>query len=334
MKSVWDFVASVRNQKAVSLRFSPSHPVEYRIGRNWTPHPWEQGNFKESDFITPHLSQDQRRRLESERTLSGVLTSPQFSLRYQVFKTELGLSGTVDWLNDEVSLSEWALPPFFLEKVQKQSGLTLIYGPPNSGKSTLLNLIAQELKTSSRRSLYFTDSESGPGLRSRVLFELKNPGLGGEILIVDSALPEVQRKAFDLAIEGASVVTMVSAASIRAAFYLWMDKLGGNPTLLWPLVAENFICSLGLRLAPGLESVYQPVYEMLINTNEVKTLISQGSVHGLVEVMAKGGDKSGMRTMNQALLQLLLKRKIELRVGFEESSDPIELDALLKKVGI
>ena len=36
-------------------------------------------------------------------------------------------------------------------------------------------------------------------------------------------------------------------------------------------------------------------------------------------------DALGMRTFNQSLLQLVLKRKIEFKQGFEESPDPEEL---------
>lgn len=335
MKSLWDYVASVQPKKATSLRFGPHHPVEYCIGREWTPHPWES----RQDLVTPYLTGEQRRKLDSEKTLSGVLNAAAYNLSYQIFQTDAGLSGTIHWLNDDVKVEEWDLPPFYLEKIQKQSGLSLIYGPPNSGKSTLLTLLAQSFGKSSRRALYFSDNpefhlKGIPCLKSSHLLTIQNPGLSGEILVVDTANTEAQRKAFDLAIEGATVLTAIPAASIRAAFYLWFERMNLEPSKMWPLVAENFISAMGLRLAPGLGSTYQPVFELLLNTSETKSLLAAGTVQGLVEVMAKGGDKSGMRTMNQALLQLLLKRKIELRVGFEESPDPVELDGLLKKVGI
>jgi twitching motility protein PilT len=57
-------------------------------------------------------------------------------------------------------------------------------------------------------------------------------------------------------------------------------------------------------------------------------------MESLPEEMKSNADKTGMRTLNQALFQLLLKRKVELKVAFENSSDPQELDQLLRKVGI
>lgn len=339
MKSVWEYVSSVQSKKASSLRFAPHHPVEYCVGRNWTPHPWDSGKPESRDLLTAHLTGEERRRLDQEKTLSGVLSAPALNLRYQIFKTDKGLSGTIHWINEGVSLEEWDLPPFFAEKIQKQSGISLIYGPPRSGKTTLMSLMAREMGLGSRRALYFSDGgelqvPGVPCLKSNHLLTLQNPGLGGEVLFVDSNANDIQRRAFDLAVEGATVVTALPAGSIGAAFYLWLERMHLEGAQVWPLIAENFVSALGLRLAPGIGSTYQPVFELLLNTKETKSLLNAGTVHGLVEVMSKGGDKSGMRTMNQALLQLLLKRKIELRAGFEESSDPVELDNLLKKVGI
>jgi twitching motility protein PilT len=45
-------------------------------------------------------------------------------------------------------------------------------------------------------------------------------------------------------------------------------------------------------------------------------------------------EKLGMRTMNQSLFQLLMKRKIELKTAFEFSPAPEDLDLILKKVGV
>lgn len=339
MKSLWDYVSSVQSKKASSIRFAPHRPVEYCVGRSWTPHPWDLGKSDAQDLLTPHLSTEERRRLDAEKSLSGILSRPSLNIRYQIFKTPEGLSGTVHWLNEGVSLEEWDLPPFFIEKIQKQSGFSLVYGPPRSGKTTLSSLLARAISLGSRRAIYFSDEgeleiPGVPCLQSNHLLRLQNPGLSGEVIFVDSHSSEVQRRAFDLAVEGATIVSVIPANGIGATFYLWLERMKLDGSQVWPLVAENFVSALGLRLASGVSTAYQPVFELLLSNKETKSLLSSGTVHGLVEVMSKGGDKSGMRTMNQALLQLLLKRKIELRVGFEESSDPVELDGLLKKVGI
>jgi twitching motility protein PilT len=50
--------------------------------------------------------------------------------------------------------------------------------------------------------------------------------------------------------------------------------------------------------------------------------------------MQTGQNRTGMVTMNQSLMSLLLKRKIDMKIGFEASPDPEELDQMLRKAGV
>ncbi|MGE5085298.1 MAG: hypothetical protein ACM3MG_03295 [Bacillota bacterium] len=45
-------------------------------------------------------------------------------------------------------------------------------------------------------------------------------------------------------------------------------------------------------------------------------------------------ENSGILTLNQSLLQHLIRRRIDLKTAFETSREPDHLDQLLKKVGI
>jgi twitching motility protein PilT len=47
-----------------------------------------------------------------------------------------------------------------------------------------------------------------------------------------------------------------------------------------------------------------------------------------------GQEKTGMITMNQSLMNLLLKRKIYVKTAFAASPEPEQLDGMLKKAGI
>jgi twitching motility protein PilT len=51
-------------------------------------------------------------------------------------------------------------------------------------------------------------------------------------------------------------------------------------------------------------------------------------------MMQVGQDKTGMMTMNQSLMKLVLKRRVDMQTAFANSSEPDELDKLLKQAGI
>jgi twitching motility protein PilT len=51
-------------------------------------------------------------------------------------------------------------------------------------------------------------------------------------------------------------------------------------------------------------------------------------------MMQVGQDKSGMITINQSLVQLLLKRKISLETAFETSASADQLEKMMKHAGL
>ena len=88
------------------------------------------------------------------------------------------------------------------------------------------------------------------------------------------------------------------------------------------------------RLIPG--KLGQPVLiaEVLLPTAQIRKLIQNQDLDSIYDLMRKDQNKTGMVTLNQSLMNALIKRKIELRTAFSISPDPNELDHLLKKVGI
>jgi twitching motility protein PilT len=74
--------------------------------------------------------------------------------------------------------------------------------------------------------------------------------------------------------------------------------------------------------------------EILILNPSIRNLIRENKLHQVYGMMQIGQDKSGMITLNQSLLSLVLKRKVDVRTAFMYSSDPEELDKMLKAAGV
>lgn len=74
--------------------------------------------------------------------------------------------------------------------------------------------------------------------------------------------------------------------------------------------------------------------EMIPLSPEIKREIYLKGVDAFEERLRSIDQENGIVTLNQSLLQLLIRRKISLQKAFELSKDPQDLDSLLKKVGI
>lgn len=343
MKTLVELIREAQTRGGNGLRLVPGYPMELKTGRQWVPFGGQTLAAQDvRGAIWALLTTEEKKQLDQDRVLDGWLRGgPGGPIRYQYLLHEAGFVGSFSWHPEtEAGLAAWSLPPYVTEKMQRQSGLSLVTGPVDSGKSSFLKQWAKTLVEVHGTVLFFADHEefaseaSLPILPAGALLKMSGLSQLSRFVVIDSEKPEVHARALELAAHGLCVFLSVPAKSIPSALMTLATNAGRDSERIWSLIGENLVTAFGLRLIPGLEGGMQPVFELLVDTPEIKMKLGQGNVQGLVEVMAKGGDKSGMRTLNQALLQLLMKRKIELRTGFDESPNPLELDELLKKVGV
>jgi len=71
--------------------------------------------------------------------------------------------------------------------------------------------------------------------------------------------------------------------------------------------------------------------EVLVCTPAIKAVIREGKTHQIYSLM-QAGQKYGMQTMNQALLQAVLDKALSREHAMERTGDRAELDGMLSHV--
>ena len=135
--------------------------------------------------------------------------------------------------------------------------------------------------------------------------------------------------------EGRLVIVHISSSSIINALHrvYGLALQTQNPHLLWRVIDNlNLLFSQTTIALPKMEAAY--AHELVLASSEVKRCLWQGQLSEFEELMKNSGENSGIVTMNQSLLQLIIRRRIEIKTAFEICRDPIDLDHLLKKVGV
>jgi twitching motility protein PilT len=87
-------------------------------------------------------------------------------------------------------------------------------------------------------------------------------------------------------------------------------------------------------LLPSLQGGRAAAIEFLAMTPSIRNLVRENKLHQVGGMMQVGQDKSGMVTMNQSLMQLLMRRRIDAKTAFAASPEPEQLDQMLKKAGV
>jgi twitching motility protein PilT len=101
--------------------------------------------------------------------------------------------------------------------------------------------------------------------------------------------------------------------------------------VLLSFVLQGIVCQ---QLLPCLQGGRVAALEFLLLTPGIRNLIREGKIHQISGMMQVGQERTGMVTMNQSLIHLLMRRKIDMKVAFEASPEPEQLDQMLKKAGI
>ncbi|MFN7729363.1 MAG: hypothetical protein ACK5P7_09435 [Bdellovibrio sp.] len=329
--------------KAIELRagemwMAPGQPPRVRVGRDWkdlTNEAWAPQETK--TVLSSSLSELDKREFFERGYWSGQLRMMNRPLNLQLQMTEQGIAGSFRWRGTEaLDWDSWNLPAHTLEVMTRTRGMTIVAGPGFSGKSSFMSLLAQKLGGDAGERLVHIYSDQMqvqvPARASSFTLKALSQALAGpaDIVIVDDAPITSWPVLLDLCESGRHVIFSMTAIDLFSALERWREfhERSGRRGL------ESLQMGLGTRLIAGLESALVPAVELLLVTQKLRVPLRMGEWSAIENEMKTAGEKTGMRTLNQSLLQLLLRRKIEMRSAFHESQNPDEFDLLLKKVGI
>ena len=98
------------------------------------------------------------------------------------------------------------------------------------------------------------------------------------------------------------------------------------------MVLEGVICQSLIPRACGQGRAL--ALEVMFPTPAIRSMIRENKLHQIYSSIQTGQQQSGMRTLNQSLCELVLRRDIIQDVAFAHSSLPEELGELLRRSGV
>lgn len=253
---------------------------------------------------------------------------------------------------DVPDVKSLGLPPIVGDFTKFHNGLVLVTGPTGSGKSTTIAALIDKINSEERGHIV-TIEDPIEYIHQHKKCVVNQRELGVDTWAFKTALKHILRQDPDYCLIGElrDLDTIETALTVAETGHLVFGTLHTNSAIqtvsrlisvfdsgqrerirtLLSFVLQGIICQ---QLLPTVGGGRALAMEILVMTPGIRNLIREDKLHQIQSLMQTGQNKTGMMTMNQSLLTLLVRRKIDLKTAFGASPDPEELDALLKKAGI
>lgn len=217
-------------------------------------------------------------------------------------------------------MTDHALPQVVVENLSRPHGLIVLTGVRGSGLETTLESV--EKIVAPRRVHRWSDDRAIPKETEVVIFE------------GDLEAPRFH-KLLSWSEEGRVVVVAQRCPSpvsaLRRIFSLPFGE--GRRHVVARLAEQVLLLSGQMRLA-ALQGGEEEAREVVLVTPGIRRALEEEDVTAVDDLLRAGDEASGTVSFNQSLLQLLLRRRIDIKTAFEATRDPVHLDQILKKVGI
>ena len=340
-------------RKASDLHITAGVPPELRIDGAITPTEYEVLSPEKCIGLAYSvLSDDQRKRFETTKELDFSFCVKGLSrYRANVYLQRGVVSMAIRQIPyDIIPMEKLGLPPVVREFTNRQKGLVLITGPTGSGKSTTLAAMLDKINAT-RQAHIMTIEDPVEYIHHHKKCIVNQREVGADTASFPTALKYVLRQDPDIILIGEmrDLETIEAALTIAETGHLVFATLHTNSTYeavnrivdVFPSDQQKQILT---QLAFTLEGVVTQqliprsrgtgrvmVSEVLVCTPAIKAVIREAKVHQIYSLM-QAGQKYGMQTMNQALLQVVLDKQLSPEDALDRSTDRVELEGMIQKV--
>jgi Tfp pilus assembly pilus retraction ATPase PilT len=347
METVLDLVNLTKRKNGNEILLVPYAEPRVRTSGGWLPlveQKWDSMNVKETIYSI--LTEKQKDNLQSEGVIIGSVSIPQgINLSFHFYKHKLGFSGSIREITNESVVNKiQSISQNVIDQILKRRGLHIVAGPTRSGKSTLLSYFIEVLNKNSASHIATIETSIGKIHQSEksvisqfeIGFEKVKETIWKsmeqvDVMIIDVPFDQdVFENALNLTESGKMVILSVSVDGLLS----FENKLN---QIFAPQVREfvfnrwaaQMSMFLNLRLVPSFNNTLSLVQETIILNDKLRAHLKGSHSLEIMDFVRSFGEKFGMKTLNQALHQLLVKKKIDLKNAFLFSPNPEELEKVI-----
>lgn len=344
-----NYFSEARKRKSQEVLLVLGSEAKCRLQKDWVNLDSSPVLLSEwNQILKSLLKSDQLQRLESEGTLQGCAQMADgFRTSYHIFQSHDCYKAHFCFEPTNAFETELSLPAVFLETVHRRQGLILLAGPAHPYKT---NTLAQTLYKLNKEHAFHSaifSRQAFPSIpeekasfvyQSASVSEVSAGGFlaGADVVVLHETVSGSSlQQAMDLCDEGKMVLMTIASNSIVSAFHKCLELLTktSNAHALWRF-ADHLKLAMAQHPLASLSGETVLAFEMMLNTPQMRASLGQEQLGSIEQLLYSNQENGGVLGLNQSLLQLLIRRRIDIKQAFLVTQDPDGLDQLLKKVGI
>ena len=302
------------------------------------------------DLIYSVLTQDQRQRLETDWELDFSYSVPgraRFRVNAYFQRNSLGAAFRLIPI-DIKSVEDLGLPKILHELAAKPRGFVLVTGPTGSGKSTTLAAMVDEVNRT-RADHIMTIEDPIEFLHRHQSCLVNQREVGTDTKSFNRALKSVLRQDPDIILVGElrdleTIQTALTAAETGHLVFATLHTQDAPQTIdrLIDVFPPHQQEQIRVQIAATIQGIVTQqllptrdgrgrcvACEVLVPTPAVRNLIREGKTHQIYTVM-QTGSRHGMQTMDASLADLVRRNLITKELAEQRSSNPEDLNRLLR----
>jgi twitching motility protein PilT len=295
------------------------------------------------------LSERQKQKFEEDNELDlsfGIQGLARF--RCNIYRQRGAVACAIRMIPTKIKgFTELNLPPIVEQLAERPKGLILVTGPTGSGKSTTLAAMVDKINSEQNQHIVtiedpieFVHQHKKSLVNQREIFSDSHS--------FKNALKYILRQDPDVVLVGEmrDLETIAAALTIAETGHLTLATLHTNSCAqtmnriidVFPtnqqdqvraqlaLVLEGVLCQQLIPTADGRGR--SMAMEIMVATPAIRNLIREQKIHQIYSAM-QAGQKFGMQTMNQSLVNLVQRGKISKDEALNRTLDTQELLHLL-----
>lgn len=339
-----EIVQKAAERKASDIHISPGCPLMIRIDGNMVPVTDQPLRAEEIEELAKSmLSRTHWDILQENGEVDCSHSVPGWArMRVNAFRQRGTYAMVFRLLTVEIPRAEsLGIPMSVLDLTDKRRGLVLVTGATGSGKSTTLAAMIDMIAKKYPKNI-ITLEDPIEYLHKHQKSSVVQREIGSDSLSYANALRAALRQDPDVILVGEmrdleTISTAITAAETGHLVFSTLHTNSAASTIdrvidVFPPHQQQ---QIRVQLAAVLEGVIAQqllpkqrtkgrvaAFEILLANPAVKNMIREGKTHQIPSVL-QTGKKSGMQTMDDAIMELYLKREISAETAVTFAHDPV-----------